>query len=798
MKDLFVGALGRLNNHGGSRIYTTPNTVKVEPEYSINVSYNIQGDLIAHSLDGRLWLYRRSRRLGVIALRWNKETARLEYATAKNFSNNDDVVLARGLDWVLTNNNIFMVSDDEPYILSAPLFDTDIPDTYLYSFLRSGNIGTSGIDIFTGEAWGKREDNGNSEGTGYFSKSTHLLYPAGTHSMEHCYSLLPAVGDWQIVENFLVRRPDAESLDSYNYMQSVRPLIPLELRYGSEPAYGTGYNFNHRGIQLACVNGQLWGRGVRNIGRVYILPAVFDENGDVQEYYLYISPDYVCENVDDWLNIGLAIFGNNSVHGFLSQHVSPVSGGLCEKAQNTSLFDPQTKQWDNLSKSNGSLFVDALSARGLLLDEEGMKIIRGGEINSLTCRTLSQWIAPAGKVEAVDDDSVVASADKTVLRTSLVTGFNREIITPNTLPLSGTTFADNSKQNYRVAIHEDSSGDRKAFGVNRIAQRSAGFQPIAWENAYKDYINIKIFGMRYERVGGLDIASDIHYDALIHPYSVSNLYPIFFEYDPWDNTEFYAWAIPPMSYYVGTAASVTGYSSVYGSVRCHYKTIPVPYPELGETGYLYVYGTETYPFSDNLPALSSRKSPILIEDNNIGILNPDNERLYELIDISFDRYNDEVFQWIGSDYTTIKHLSLRGFFLKSGKIISVDNVLISREVLYDYPIFAIFHDNNSNIDFLCNMPDIIPSLFQPSGYDTSNFIAKFPKIHFFRIFNYVRTHNDTDEQNNVIEGLHVAIFIFFDDGMYYRERRIFFLSFRSQIHTDIFDFNSELERSKLS
>ena len=291
-KDTFTGSLGKLQNIGGSRAFTTPNTVAVPQEYSVTVNYNITGDLVGHSLDGRLWLYRRSRRLGVIALKWNNETAKLEYSAAQNLSNNDDVVLACGIDWVLTNNNIFMVSD-KGEIRSARLFDANIPDTFLYSILRTKNAGSSYTDPFTKSAWGMRNDNGNSEGNGYFSKTTHLLYPAESHSMEQCYSFIPAVGDWQIIENFLVRRPDNPLTESYNSQLNLRPLIPLEFKKNT-PAYGTGYNLKHRGIQLAHKNGQILARGLYNIGHVFLLPAVFDEDGEPLEYYLYISPDYPC------------------------------------------------------------------------------------------------------------------------------------------------------------------------------------------------------------------------------------------------------------------------------------------------------------------------------------------------------------------------------------------------------------------------------------------------------------------------------------------------------------------------
>ncbi len=333
--NLFSGSLGKLQNIGGSRIYTTPNTVKVEPEYSITLPEEIKGELIANSRDGKLWFYLDAQVLYAVALKWNKDTARLEFAASKITDNYDETVLACGLDWILTNKNIFMVADSSPYIYKSELFDKNIPDTFLYSFLRSNAINNlfmakgstlwrilvyfpnenknanvndiisssyenyycnSAYDPFTDDLWGKRYDNGNSEGNGYFSKDTHLLYPAGTHTFDLCYSLLPNVGDWQIFENFLIRRPNADSLNSYNSMLSLRPLIPLEPRYdyGLYPEYGTGYNFDHKGVQLIYSNGQLWGKGFINIGKVSLFPAVWGENGNVLEYYLYISPDFHC------------------------------------------------------------------------------------------------------------------------------------------------------------------------------------------------------------------------------------------------------------------------------------------------------------------------------------------------------------------------------------------------------------------------------------------------------------------------------------------------------------------------
>ncbi|MBR1486669.1 MAG: hypothetical protein IJ597_05380 [Synergistaceae bacterium] len=72
IKDLFSGSLGKLNNHGGSRIYTTPNTILVPPEYEIDIGAH--GDFVSCSLDGRLWLFQKSRFFHhLIVLRWDAE-----------------------------------------------------------------------------------------------------------------------------------------------------------------------------------------------------------------------------------------------------------------------------------------------------------------------------------------------------------------------------------------------------------------------------------------------------------------------------------------------------------------------------------------------------------------------------------------------------------------------------------------------------------------------------------------------------------------------------------------------------
>ena len=271
MKQMFIGPSGKISQVGGSRVYTVPTTVEVSgPDYDI--SARVQGEFVTHSLDGRLWIYQRGTMYGMLALKFNSETEQLEFAKSRTITLSDEKILARGIDWILTSKNIYMASDKSPYILSASLYDSNIPEKYLYSILRSNS---NTLDPFTHEAWGKSELNGNSAGSGYFSKDTELLKPAGSFVLDKSYSVLPNVGDWQILPNFLLRRPDAVLSESYNGQKNLRPLIPLEFNKGGNPSYGCGYEHD---VPLAIIDGELWARGFLHIGKVKILPAVFNDD----------------------------------------------------------------------------------------------------------------------------------------------------------------------------------------------------------------------------------------------------------------------------------------------------------------------------------------------------------------------------------------------------------------------------------------------------------------------------------------------------------------------------------------
>ena len=513
VKNFFSGALGKIQNVGGSKFFTTPHTVNVKENYSINVGINSK--CLACSLDGKLWLFENS----VVALKLNDETKRLEFAASKNIET--EKFIYRGLDWILTDKSIYLAADNEPYLFSKNLQEDTSAQRVLYSVLRSSvlsetprnftTIAGSGIDPFTRAAWGMNENNGNSEGWGFFNKNNFLLYPEGSHKMEQCYSILPKVGDWQIVENFLIRRPD----NPLENQPQLAPLIPLEFngyllsRSVTYPTYGTGYNLNHRGIQLFIHNGELWARGLMHIGKVSILPAVFLEDGTIKDYYLYISPEYILSpynqrtnpNMDannDWLNLNFISTKNNELLGFKSEQ----NNGLCGVSSDGKIFNPDNNEWTSpVSGENGKLILDTVNSSALFLGNDGIKFLSNDK--SFTCKALSQWVAPANQVESISDDLVISSFDNHTLATCIPTGFNRELLSQKNLYLSARPI-----DGKRLSMGFSDSN----ITVNEVSAKNINI-PSSF-NIFKNAVNIRLLNI---------ISKDLEYGEW------NNQYPIWLQ-----------------------------------------------------------------------------------------------------------------------------------------------------------------------------------------------------------------------------------------------------------------------------
>lgn len=403
MKDLFVGASGRLNNHGGSRMFTTPHTINVPPEYTVETDVPSVAEFVTCSLDGRLWVYRRSRRFYVAAFRWNEDTQRLVFVGTTILSN--EAFVMRGADWILTNKSLIQSLDDEPYISRTTYNDSSFLD-----------------------------------------------------AIKKSYSFFPEIETWQKIQGEQIIRVD--NPPSENLQELTQSLVtPLEFHYYSENNIKAFSEFSPK---LCYINGQLYGKGKAHIGRAYLLPRTFNEDGETEDFYLYISPDYLrtyngsFDDNDGWENLRVAPFTPESVAIFTPKNDDY---SICKKATNAQIFTLPNGESLDLSADNGALFFDALTGSNLALNDGGASLLRDGL--NYECKGLRQWIAPSGKVDMVSPQLVMSSFDNGTLATHVQGGFHRELLAGKTLPLSVRDYSDK-----RLSLESVDSNSRKTIQVN--------------------------------------------------------------------------------------------------------------------------------------------------------------------------------------------------------------------------------------------------------------------------------------------------------------------------------------------
>ena len=784
MKDLFFGAFGRLNNHGGSPMFTTPNTVFVPPEYEVETDVPSVAEFVTCSLDGRLWVWKRSRRYYVATLRWDEDTQRLVFVETTIFNNLN--IIGRGIDWILAENTIiqnFMIlqaSDDEPYMLTGNLF-ADNGENFLYSMLRS-KVLQSGIDTFTKAAWGLSDTNGNSEGYGYFNRSA-LLQSVNKH-----YSLLQTIGDWNIIGNFLVRRLDNPILDSHNSMLNIRPLLPLEF-YRNNPVYGTGFGND---INLTCYDDELWGRGLYHIGRCYILPAVFDEKGTPQEFYLYISPDYPISpyksnsskvTKDEWLNITILHTGAK-LYCFLAQQDSSLSNTTCYSSDEPKVFAPKLNEWLNFA-DEGAMFIDTLHNSGLVLIEDGA-ILLNGDNTSYECNGLQQWLAPAGKVDFVTCEAVVSSWDNSNIVTYFQQGFHREMLTSKVLPYSASFFTD---KYFSVGVN------KSALSVNlsvNTSKNTHSFEPIEWDNIFRQPITIKMLSAEAQHyIEALSIP------AFISDFSTTTTLAGYLSYnndgkqiilasedieapiitvpktigwgtDAWGNTLYpgFSYTVSFSGFYVDPDSAQFIPFSAKTSFSSHIPVVNVPLPD-GTPRYYYDYYAEDIIVDIPLGVSFSEGyiGVVYTHCTNGGHTRRGEFKPLLAVPSKFSDWHRDF----PDDITG--NLSLLNFYIPERM---PSHVTCSAS--------AVFREGFSGTTFLCNNP----SAFYYANNHSSGRLANLDNINF-QFFNYYNLVSVNKDNSFYSQGLHIVT-----------ANLEHFFVFRSDIDPKIFDFYAEVERSKLS
>ena len=416
MKDLFVGASGRLNNHGGSRMFTTPHTINVPPEYTVETDVPSVAEFVTCSLDGRLWVYRRSRRFYVATFRWDEDTQRLAFVSTMVLSNIN--IIGRGIDWLLTDTTIIQASDNAPYIFSANLSDAE---------------GSNPIN-----------------------------------TVDKQFSFLPAIGDWQIIGDYLVRRPEGFS-GNINIM----PLI-------------TGAS------HIVAYNEQIWARDNEHIGRCYIFPSALSANGNIDKYCLYVAPCYTHDKniIDnsDWSGLKLFVKSDDSLCGFLSEQLDSLNSRLCYASETPKIFLFFSGEWLELP-DNSKSFIDTLNNSGAVLDDNNFMLLN--ESNTpYSCKGMQQWVAPTGTIDAVAGETVISTCNNSILATHTCNGFHRELLSANRLSLSAIPYSEK-----KLSLGEGISNSRKFISVNSLKADSK-IANVAWDDIFRSFFSIELVNVQ--------------------------------------------------------------------------------------------------------------------------------------------------------------------------------------------------------------------------------------------------------------------------------------------------------------
>ena len=444
MKDLIAGSLGRLDDAGGSSMFVVPRTIYVPPEYEVETDVPGVAEFVTCSLDGRLWIWRRSRRYYVAVFRWNDETQRLEFVSTTVLSG--ETVIRRGVDWILTDKSFILSSDNEPYISRTEYASDD----------------TSYID-----------------------------------TINKSYSFFPELEMWQEINEQKIRVENSPN-DIWQEIPQNK-LTPFEFHYYSDDDIQTVTDFNP---QICYCNGQLYAKGKAHIGRAYLLPYKFNTDNKITGFYLYISPDYMREydsenqtfNDDDgWDKLNIAPLDDNSVGIFTPEDDNNTA---CKKAEDGLVYRlPQSEQL-NYSVDNGVVFFDGFSGLNLVLNSQGVSFLRDNV--SYQCRCLQQWLAPNNKIKAISyQQFVISSIENATIAIHTKQRFYRELLTNKQLPLAMKNYSDRT-----LSLSNGIKNTITTLQVNSIKNNSSFTQSCIWEQIYRQVLTYNVANVYFPKSPG--------------------------------------------------------------------------------------------------------------------------------------------------------------------------------------------------------------------------------------------------------------------------------------------------------
>lgn len=482
---------------------TTPHTIASTPDSDNTVmTFDASFEILSCSLNGLLWLIGREDANGrklfdAVPLKWNPVTGRVELVAGSIVTQERAILqtvggqpqtmidepVARGLDWIMTRKWIFKVLPEPPYIHASVhswVFSLDLSGRYiLYSPHRhkdvnfyvtsAGHEVGGGVDPFTGQ---KTLGVVPMENAAPFTS----IRP---RQAEDGYCIALPFDDWAIVEDFLVRIP-ARWQDYYPGTQTnafgvspayhglywtIHPLIPLEFDWNEDDRYPShGAPGGVRGVQITVSKQKLYARGLLYMGEAVIIPAAFDEHGEPAEYFLTIlnshgyrsgytplSTEVLAHN-ESWDSLAPILLRDSNdptvsmLAGCRTKPDDPKTGSICRLPEAGAVLLP-TGWYRAREDDDAKTVYDPASRLCLTLGGTGGTFfcgnVAGGNASVLddyTCPTLSDWLAPAGRLESLSRDSVIGSFDQGALITDIEGYFYRVLLPNRLLPLAWGVF----------------------------------------------------------------------------------------------------------------------------------------------------------------------------------------------------------------------------------------------------------------------------------------------------------------------------------------------------------------------
>ena len=434
-------------------MFTTPNTIYVPPDYQVETDVPSIAEFVTCSLDGRLWVFRRSRRYYVAVLKWDAETQRLVFVSTTIL--NGETVIKRGVDWILTDKSLILSSDDEPYISRTEYASDDT--TYIDSINQS-------------------------------------------------YSFFPELKTWQRIQNDEISCVNGSPFEELQTLTTQNTFPALFLSFTPIGDDIEIHRDNLTFFKIHCDNGQIYALNKFSCGVGYLLPYVFYQNGDVCAVQCFTLRDFnreftvednslVLDENDGWYNLCITSWETDSVCVFTPENQDNI---ICKKAKNSQVTTlPQCEQLD-FSADNGRIFFDGFTHSNFIINDNSASFLRDNLFYE--CRGFSQWIAPSGNVDTISPQYVISSFDNGTLATYPQSGFYRELLTKKTLPLSAKIYSGK-----RLSLHETNINNLKSISVNTlITSCTSNNKYVNYDDVYHPVINIELIAeVEYPNEGNI-------------------------------------------------------------------------------------------------------------------------------------------------------------------------------------------------------------------------------------------------------------------------------------------------------